>query len=76
MSTYLDYNEASNHFDDVRQSDGADIIAGLLHVHAGKPLKVRIHCYSIWISVFLLLFFPEKKNDLKRSLTHTALCKR
>ena len=61
MSTYLDYNEASNHFDDVRKADGADIIAGLLHVHAGKPLKVRIHCYSIGISVVFVVFFFRKK---------------
>ena len=42
MSKYENYNEVSSCYDEGRYPAGADIIAGLLHVHGGKPLKVRV----------------------------------
>ena len=42
MSTYEDYDEVSKSYDKDRYPDGADIIASLLRVHGGKPLKVCV----------------------------------
>ena len=40
MSTFEDYQKVSENYDDERSAMGADVMAGLLHVHGGKPLKV------------------------------------
>ena len=40
MSTFEDYQKVSKNYDDERSAMGADVMAGLLHVHGGKPLKV------------------------------------
>ena len=40
MSNYEDYETVSKCYDDDRTPEGADIIAGLLFIHGGKPLKV------------------------------------
>ena len=46
MSKFENYTETSSSYDKEREPVGADVIAGLLHVHAGKPLKVRIYDIS------------------------------
>ena len=44
MSEYTNYDaqNMARIFDREMRAVGADVIAGLLHVHRGKPLKVRI----------------------------------
>ena len=60
MSKYEDYDDISNSYDNNRQPEGADIIAGLLHIHGGKSFKVRIDCtlqyhlYGIRVSLSIL----------------------
>ncbi|KAK3086398.1 hypothetical protein FSP39_017873 [Pinctada imbricata] len=39
MSVYADYQKVSEHYDDGRRPAGADVIAGLITVKLGKPLK-------------------------------------
>ena len=48
MSEYTNYDaqDMARIFDQEMRAVGADVIAGLLHVHQGKPLKVRIYCAS------------------------------
>ena len=40
MSSYEDYSKVSEVYDKERLALGADVVAGLLHVYGGKPLKV------------------------------------
>ena len=49
MSNYEDYETVSKCYDDDRTPEGADIIAGLLFIHGGKPLKVSQIFYTIKI---------------------------
>ena len=50
MSNYEDYETVSKCYDDDRTPEGADIIAGLLFIHGGKPLKVSQIFYTINLS--------------------------
>ena len=52
MSKVFNYDELTNteFYDRERYPAGADVIAGLLHVHCGKPLQVRIRfCFYVWM---------------------------
>ena len=42
MSKILDYDKISTVYDRERAAVGVDVIAGLILIHCGKPLKVRL----------------------------------
>ena len=58
MSNYEDYETVSKCYDDDRTPEGADIIAGLLFIHGGKPLKVGKIFYMINYSKDLSVNLP------------------
>ena len=43
MSKILDYDEVSTVYDRDRAAVGVDVIAGLIFIHGGKPLKVGVY---------------------------------
>ena len=42
MSTSFNYNApgAARSYDEMKSPVGADVVAGLIYIHCGKPLKV------------------------------------
>ena len=55
MSTAFNFDASgvAGSYDKIRSPMGADVVAGLLHVHCGKPLKVS-HLPGYKISVFII----------------------
>jgi hypothetical protein len=43
MSKYEDYNNVSRNYDNQRFAMGSDVMAAMMQLHCGKPLKVG-HC--------------------------------